>query len=122
MIRRPPRSTLFPYTTLFRSRAGEREPERPRDFATLVAHHHGQKPPLAWEHALQERQLDLDRVLRVALHRRESRAQLLAQGVVEGAARLTRDHHRAEWRLVGSMTRDQHRAFQRILHGADDGD
>src|SRR2546430_11037862 len=25
MIRRPPRSTLFPYTTLFRSRATERE-------------------------------------------------------------------------------------------------
>src|SRR5260370_37449241 len=25
MIRRPPRSTLFPYTTLFRSRPGERE-------------------------------------------------------------------------------------------------
>src|SRR5438874_9128802 len=24
MIRRPPRSTLFPYTTLFRSRCGER--------------------------------------------------------------------------------------------------
>src|SRR5690348_17467506 len=24
MIRRPPRSTLFPYTTLFRSRTGER--------------------------------------------------------------------------------------------------
>src|SRR2546423_7804616 len=27
MIRRPPRSTLFPYTTLFRSRAGEEFPE-----------------------------------------------------------------------------------------------
>src|SRR3712207_7977906 len=26
MIRRPPRSTLFPYTTLFRSEAPEREP------------------------------------------------------------------------------------------------
>src|SRR2546423_2695009 len=26
MIRRPPRSTLFPYTTLFRSRAHAREP------------------------------------------------------------------------------------------------
>src|SRR3712207_7860320 len=26
MIRRPPRSTLFPYTTLFRSRAGEVQP------------------------------------------------------------------------------------------------
>src|SRR5256885_11879719 len=25
MIRRPPRSTLFPYTTLFRSRAAEKE-------------------------------------------------------------------------------------------------
>src|SRR3712207_8094472 len=31
MIRRPPRSTLFPYTTLFRSRAGQRpQDERAR--------------------------------------------------------------------------------------------
>src|SRR3712207_7311049 len=30
MIRRPPRSTLFPYTTLFRSRSG-RPPSRHRD-------------------------------------------------------------------------------------------
>src|SRR5437764_4351577 len=29
MVRRPPRSTLFPYTTLFRSRA--LEPDAPRD-------------------------------------------------------------------------------------------
>src|SRR3712207_7238346 len=29
MIRRPPRSTLFPYTTLFRSRAHERQEPRP---------------------------------------------------------------------------------------------
>src|SRR2546422_4209504 len=28
MIRRPPRSTLFPYTTLFRSSAGRRSAER----------------------------------------------------------------------------------------------
>src|SRR3712207_7657549 len=28
MIRRPPRSTLFPYTTLFRSRLAERVPHR----------------------------------------------------------------------------------------------
>src|SRR2546429_5385691 len=28
MIRRPPRSTLFPYTTLFRSRAIGEDPER----------------------------------------------------------------------------------------------
>src|SRR5690242_21398897 len=30
MIRRPPRSTLFPYTTLFRSREGSVEGGRPR--------------------------------------------------------------------------------------------
>src|SRR2546430_10792390 len=34
MIRRPPRSTLFPYTTLFRSRARDRACGRPR-------HHQG---------------------------------------------------------------------------------
>src|SRR2546430_17273952 len=28
MIRRPPRSTLFPYTTLFRSRREQTDPER----------------------------------------------------------------------------------------------
>src|SRR3712207_6952283 len=30
MIRRPPRSTLFPYTTLFRSRVGARAPRAGR--------------------------------------------------------------------------------------------
>src|SRR3712207_8952323 len=30
MIRRPPRSTLFPYTTLFRSQAGAGQVEAPR--------------------------------------------------------------------------------------------
>src|SRR3712207_8286445 len=30
MIRRPPRSTLFPYTTLFRSRTRTGAPRRPR--------------------------------------------------------------------------------------------
>src|SRR3712207_6858185 len=30
MIRRPPRSTLFPYTTLFRSRDGDRRPRAVR--------------------------------------------------------------------------------------------
>src|SRR2546422_4884351 len=31
MIRRPPRSTLFPYTTLFRSRVAEHEPRARRE-------------------------------------------------------------------------------------------
>src|SRR3712207_8249013 len=43
MIRRPPRSTLFPYTTLFRSlrvhlRQGEHEVERPDAVPGLQAH------------------------------------------------------------------------------------
>src|SRR2546430_9684146 len=49
MIRRPPRSTLFPYTTLFRSRAQRakaarrqpprREPQRQRHHAGEPQHH-----------------------------------------------------------------------------------
>src|SRR5206468_9215105 len=33
MIRRPPRSTLFPYTTLFRSRRGSRAAPTPRPWS-----------------------------------------------------------------------------------------
>src|SRR2546425_6882711 len=54
MIRRPPRSTLFPYTTLFRSRCGEGDVAQPREVAdeggrphavgqVLVADRHRQK-------------------------------------------------------------------------------
>src|SRR2546422_11462324 len=39
MIRRPPRSTLFPYTTLFRSQARD-----PREQARLVAGRGGEGP------------------------------------------------------------------------------
>src|SRR5688572_32481106 len=37
MIRRPPRSTLFPYTTLFRSAIKERPPASPPDPAMFAA-------------------------------------------------------------------------------------
>src|SRR3712207_6863124 len=37
MIRRPPRSTLFPYTTLFRSRAAERASRASRAVARRAA-------------------------------------------------------------------------------------
>src|SRR5258708_22577765 len=35
MIRRPPRSTLFPYTTLFRSRAGDADQAHEEDHGHL---------------------------------------------------------------------------------------
>src|SRR2546422_7555100 len=38
MIRRPPRSTLFPYTTLFRSRQPLRETARPRGVRSRRQH------------------------------------------------------------------------------------
>src|SRR2546426_11823430 len=40
MIRRPPRSTLFPYTTLFRSQAGRPRAHRPRRGREII--HHGE--------------------------------------------------------------------------------
>src|SRR3712207_9497784 len=36
MIRRPPRSTLFPYTTLFRSRGGGRPTREPDPVALFI--------------------------------------------------------------------------------------
>src|SRR3712207_7035959 len=51
MIRRPPRSTLFPYTTLFRSavEVEEREHERALlgDLRQQLLHRAGQRPPVA---------------------------------------------------------------------------
>src|SRR5439155_3320231 len=38
MIRRPPRSTLFPYTTLFRSRGGEKAVSRVREGGWSALH------------------------------------------------------------------------------------
>src|SRR3712207_9058935 len=45
MIRRPPRSTLFPYTTLFRSRPRDLRRLRPRRDGHLHRHP-GPRPPL----------------------------------------------------------------------------
>src|SRR5256885_3055878 len=41
MIRRPPRSTLFPYTTLFRSRDELSFRRQPRDAYKRSGHRHG---------------------------------------------------------------------------------
>src|SRR5438034_382162 len=65
-------------------RAGERQPERAWDVATVVAKHHRHEPPLLRERPLQQRQLDLDRVLRVAPLRREAGAQLRSPSVGAG--------------------------------------
>src|SRR5688572_32360790 len=47
MIRRPPRSTLFPYTTLFRSEQLKTAELRGRRLIVNIAHPKGERPPRA---------------------------------------------------------------------------
>src|SRR2546422_5172664 len=63
MIRRPPRSTLFPYTTLFRSDAGE-------------VQFHGNRPPSPIEH-LDFHRWRLVLSLEDLLHQRRDRRLIL---------------------------------------------
>src|SRR2546430_11750708 len=79
MIRRPPRSTLFPYTTLFRSRehpAAVVRRQQERDLATVV-------PTMA---RLTERQSQLFFILHTVISRHRP----------EGFARLRSEEHTSE--------------------------
>src|SRR5260370_11815898 len=78
MIRRPPRSTLFPYTTLFRSR-GTRRAHRTRGAARL---RRGQRRAARSEEHTSELQSHLNLVCRLLLEKKKIRA-------VEGL----RSHH-----------------------------
>src|SRR5258708_11210455 len=60
MIRRPPRSTLFPYTTLFRSFGDQaRHRSQVDDLAVAGRDHLCQRPLAAEEHAAQVDRQDL---------------------------------------------------------------
>src|SRR3712207_8671645 len=70
MIRRPPRSTLFPYTTLFRSKRRIEADEVPLELdfdAELLARlaHDALDEVLPWVHAAAWRPPDLGRPLRL---------------------------------------------------------
>src|SRR3712207_7120332 len=60
MIRRPPRSTLFPYTTLFRSR-GRSDPTATTAHACDDAYNGALRPGAQGEHAGSQRPARLDR-------------------------------------------------------------
>src|SRR2546430_11337760 len=66
MIRRPPRSTLFPYTTLFRSLAEHRE----NDFAPVLADEHD------FDLTLRD---DVQRVAGIVLRSEEHTSELQSQ-------------------------------------------
>src|SRR2546430_8875070 len=65
MIRRPPRSTLFPYTTLFRSRSAQsdqpvrvRRLRRPLGYSTWRQPWTGPYSDLSWQVAAEEREYE----------------------------------------------------------------
>src|SRR3712207_8169142 len=81
MIRRPPRSTLFPYTTLFRSRASDLLEEAAVHHRDLVAHTHGLQLVVG----------DIDgRRPQVALEALDLRAHLRPQLGIQGDRKSTR--------------------------------
>src|SRR2546422_8379958 len=96
MIRRPPRSTLFPYTTLFRS----------RDQALLAARaaraHPRRRPPRPRgrrrEEAARQDRRPRDRPLRSEEHTSElqSRLHLVCRLLLEKKKRKTKDAHVAQ--------------------------
>src|SRR6202048_5416673 len=67
MIRRPPRSTLFPYTTLFRSRSRRRSPSARRRRPGVAAGH------LRSEEHTSELQSRVDLVCRLLLEKKKKR-------------------------------------------------
>src|SRR5258708_25599716 len=76
MIRRPPRSTLFPYTTLFRSRrqfAGRRQDPA----AALVVLADDARPPVRSEEHTSELQSPDHLVCRLLLEKKKKVARLL---------------------------------------------
>src|SRR6266571_617541 len=70
MIRRPPRSTLFPYTTLFRSPPEQRE--RKRQPQARVAHH----PERRSEEHTSELQSHVNLVCRLLLEKKKNTNQV----------------------------------------------
>src|SRR3712207_7136274 len=85
MIRRPPRSTLFPYTTLFRSHTHERAPQHTvvayADNASIMEGHTieqfmpGQPEPLRSEEHTSELQSRQYLVCRLLLEKKNQKAR-----------------------------------------------
>src|SRR2546427_6055214 len=71
MIRRPPRSTLFPYTTLFRSSPTRRQPRQFAFQIGLVAH--GELPGLRSEEHTSELQSQSNLVCRLLLEKKKKK-------------------------------------------------
>src|SRR5690348_17418658 len=90
MVRRPPRSTLFPYTTLFRSLAGHRD-----DGAAplpALAHRGLRKPPPRSEEHTSELQSPVHLVCRLLLEKKNSLFVGLLSGIIPAILASNLDH------------------------------
>src|SRR5260370_23908046 len=102
MIRRPPRSTLFPYTTLFRSRCGKNSDSARQYLPTLRGDPWGRTSVRAWqgsdanshrsEEHTSELQSHLNLVCRLLLEKKKNKRQHLpTRGLV-----FSRDNDHAD--------------------------
>src|SRR5260370_25588246 len=81
MIRRPPRSTLFPYTTLFRSRSiWPSSQRRRRARGTFRCWPIPERPPRRSEEHTSELQSHLNLVCRLLLEKKKNHHQLTLNG------------------------------------------
>src|SRR5260370_14393285 len=74
MIRRPPRSTLFPYTTLFRSNAGNGGRVKIQECWDLLQKFEGVNIPARSEEHTSELQSHLNLVCRLLLEKKKNAA------------------------------------------------
>src|SRR3712207_7110439 len=96
MIRRPPRSTLFPYTTLFRSRADA--PQRTNRIPAPVALGRGRSSARG---SLQTRAIDADRRSEEHTSELQSRQYLVCRLLLEKKKTLLSDTlSRSHWMSI----------------------
>src|SRR2546429_1378556 len=89
MIRRPPRSTLFPYTTLFRSAAASRVAMTTRSF-TSPTRMRAPTPPGRSEEHTSELQSRLHLVCRLLLEKKNVESRAIDQRAISRQAEESR--------------------------------
>src|SRR5438093_7030678 len=102
MIRRPPRSTLFPYTTLFRSASGGRPRTRCRGPGPRPATAGRGPGPRSEEHTSELQSLT-NLVCRLLLEKKKRRTafERTLSETIEHAAEALLARHREEWERNG---------------------
>src|SRR2546422_7262594 len=99
MIRRPPRSTLFPYTTLFRSHLRSRPPPRRRQCSSCTSSRPKRPTPRSRsEEHTSELQSRLHLVCRLLLEKKK----IIKQTDSIVIFKYYYEHHRADYNIPGA--------------------